>query len=82
MTTKADRVKAALDQCYAWYEKLDCKIRTLSERIDALWHEVDYYVEELEQAEREGNEEAAGICLDRVIYFVLRIQQEADAVRA
>ena len=46
MTTKADRVKAALDQCYTWYEKLDCNIRTLSERIDALWHEVDYYVEE------------------------------------
>ena len=82
MTTKADLVKAALDECYAWYEKLDCNIRTYSERIDAMWHEVNFHVKRLEQAEREQNEKAATEALERVIHFVTRILAEAEAARA
>ena len=82
MTTKADLVKAALDECYAWYQKLDCNIRTYSERIDAMWHEVDFHIERLEQAEREDDEVAATASLECVIRFVTRILAEAEAARA
>ena len=79
--TKVDRVKAALQECYAWYAKMDINIRTKTERIDALWHEVDHYVACIEQAERDNNEEAATVCLAKVIHFVTRIESEAYAAR-
>lgn len=82
MQTKSDRVKIALVLCYQWYERMDRNIRTLSERIDAMWHEVDHFVGLMEQAELEDDAETATFCLERVIHFVTRIQAEAHATRA
>ena len=81
METKSYRVKAALSLCYAWYAATNDNIRALTERIDALWLEVDHYVNLMEQAEQEDNRETAGACLERVIYFVTRIQAETHALR-
>lgn len=81
MLTKSDRVKSALALCHAWYAKMDHNIRTLSERIDAMWHEVDYHVDLMEQAELEDDAETATACLERVIHFLMRIEAEANAAR-
>ena len=76
MQTKSDRAKAALALCYTRYASTNRDIRTLTERIDALWYEAEHHLGLMKQAERDGDAQAVQHCLERVIYFVTRIQAE------
>lgn len=79
MLAQTDRVKAAIALCDEWYAAMDYDIRTLTERIEALWLEVEHLLSLMEEAERENNKEAATRYLDRVIYYIVRIQSEVKA---
>lgn len=79
MQARSECVKAAIARCGMWYEARDCNIRTLTERIEALWLEVEHLLCLMEQAERENDREAAANTLKRVIHHVARIQGEVAA---
>jgi hypothetical protein len=80
MQAQSDRVKAAIALCDEWYATMDYDIRTMTERIDALWLEVEHLLSLMEQAEWENDREATANALERVIYYVTRIQGQVKAL--
>ena len=74
MQTKVYCVKRAITHCDEWYRTRDFNIRTPTERIDAFWLEVEHLLFLMEQAEREGDREAMAALLERIIYYITRIQ--------
>ncbi len=82
MPTKTDRVKSAIADCDLWYLTRNRNIRTLTERIEAMWFEVEHHVAQMEQAERERNHEAVANNFDRILRYVTRIRAEAEQFRS
>ena len=82
MPTKSDRVKSAIADCDLWYLSRDRNIRTLTERIEAMWFEIEHHVAQMEQAERARDHEAVSDNLNRILNYLTRIQTEAEQFRS
>lgn len=82
MLTQSDRVKSAIADCDLWYLTRDRNIRTLTERIEAMWFEVEHHVAQMEQAERARDHSAVADNLDRILRYLTRIHAEAEQFRS
>lgn len=81
MPTRSDRVKAAIATCDFWYTRLNYDIRTLSERIEEMWFDVEHHLDLMEQAEQKQAEEEASQHLESIIRSIVRIQAEMRALK-
>lgn len=80
MPTRTDQVKAAIAACDFWYMHQNYDIRTLNERIEQLWRDVEFHLNLMEEAETREEEDRMSHHLEEIIQITLRIQQELRSV--
>ncbi len=81
MQTKTARVRAAIADCEVWYAMRERNIRTLTERINALWIEVEHHICRMELAEEMGMEANADLHLEHILRKLAHIQIQAQEAR-